>query len=355
MRICTKRWLFRDVIGTLTGVWKTYAFGCAPQLASSMNKRFLLVLLLLIAPLARAAEPIAIGVSKNILSLPVVVAHEMGFFKKHQVNVRLHDCVTGSKCLAGMLEGQSDLATATELPVVLQSFKRQDFAIVATFVTTSNDMKILARKTAGIHAPSDLLGKRVAYVQGTASQYFLDTVLVYSGIDPQRVNRQPMQVDEVVKAMQQGQLDAVCLWEPYVSLIEAHDEPAFQLLPVPRLYIETFNLIASQRTLENRPQDIQRILMALKEGIQFIENSPESAISLLVKRLNVPSAVIERVWGDYRFRLSLGKFLPRTMDGQARWALRAGHAPRNARQPNALDLLDTRFLLAVDPQSVTIP
>lgn len=320
-----------------------------------MKKYLLAVALLMSSFQGVAKESVTLGVSLNILSLPVVVAHEQAFFKKHNVKVEVHDCPTGAKCLASMLDGKVDMATATELPVVLAGFKRQDFSIVATFATTTNDLKILAHAKANIKSPLDLQGKRVAFVPGTASQYFLDTVLIYNGVDPRWVTRQAMPVDEAVREMVEGNLDAVCLWEPYISIIREKASSKVSLVPVPRLYIETFNLIANETMIKHRPKDIQRILMAIKESIAFIENNPKASAALLEKRLNVPRHLIEAVLDDYRFKLSLAKSLPRTMDGQARWAIRAGHAPAQATQPNTLDLLDPTFLLAVDPQAVTVP
>ncbi|HEX4842893.1 MAG TPA: ABC transporter substrate-binding protein [Limnobacter sp.] len=320
-----------------------------------MKKHLLLTLLLFVIAKAQAMEPVRLGVSKNILSLPVVVAQQKGFFRKHGVTVNILDCPSGAKCMANMLEGQSDMATATELPVVLHGFKRQDFAIVATFVSSSNDLKVLAKVSANIKSPLDLEGKRVAFIPGTASQYFLDTVLIYNGVDPQRVHRQPMSIDEAVKAMGEGKLDAVSLWEPHMSIMRKAGGKQVQLVPVPRLYIETFNLIASERMIQQRPQDIPRILMAVRDGIAFIEDNPKAASALLVDRLGVDLATIESVLDDYRFKLSLNKSLPRTMDGQARWAMRAGHAPENAKQPNMLTLLAPQFLQAVDPHAVTVP
>ena len=64
-----------------------------------------------------------------------------------------------------MLDAGADLATAAELVVTLGSFSRADLAIIATISASSHQIKLIARRSAGVTAPSQLRGKRVGTVQ----------------------------------------------------------------------------------------------------------------------------------------------------------------------------------------------
>ncbi|MGV3467590.1 ABC transporter substrate-binding protein [Limnobacter sp.] len=316
--------------------------------------RATLFLSLLCSSIASHAAPLRIGVSETLLSLPLYVAEAEGFFQKRGVNVEFVNCVGGNRCVKNMLEGQTELATATELPVVFNSFIRSDFAILTSFVSVANDLKVVARTEAKITEPGKLRDKTLGYVKGGASQYVLDLVLVYNGIDPDTVKLKAITPETALTALANKEVDALCIWEPFASRIELELGTDVQLVPIPKLYTETFNLIAMQSTIKARPQELERIVQALKDSTQFIQTHPEKAKALAAKRLRVPMTLIDKIFDDYRFRLSLNRSLPRTMEGQGRWAQREGHVPSNLPQPNYTSFLYPAFLKTVDPSAVSL-
>lgn len=316
--------------------------------------RAALFLSLWLLSLAAHAAPLRIGVSETLLSLPLYVAEAEGFFQKRGVNVEFVNCVGGNRCVKNMLEGQTELATATELPVVFNSFIRSDFAILTSFVSVANDLKVVARTEAKITEPGKLRDKTLGYVKGGASQYVLDLVLVYNGIDPDTVKLKAITPETALTALANKEVDALCIWEPFASRIELELGTDVQLVPIPKLYTETFNLIAMQSTIKARPQELERIVQALKDSTQFIQTHPEKVKALAAKRLRVPMTLIDKIFDDYRFRLSLNRSLPRTMEGQGRWAQREGHVPSNLPQPNYTSFLYPAFLKTVDPSAVSL-
>lgn len=316
--------------------------------------RAALFLSLWLLSLAAHAAPLRIGVSETLLSLPLYVAEAKGFFQKRGVNVEFVNCIGGNRCVKNMLDGQTDMSTATELPVVFNSFLRNDFAILSSFVSVSNDLKVLARTDAKITEPGKLRDKTLGYVKGGASQYVLDLVLVYNGIDPDTVKLKAITPETALTALANKEVDALCIWEPFASRIELELGTDVQLVPIPKLYTETFNLIAMQSTIKARPQELERIVQALKDSTQFIQTHPEKAKALAAKRLRVPVTLIDKIFDDYRFRLSLNRSLPRTMEGQGRWAQREGHVPSNLPQPNYTSFLYPAFLKTVDPSAVSL-
>jgi len=309
---------------------------------------------LLLSSFAAHAAPLRIGVSETLLSLPLYVAEAEGFFQKRGVNVEFVNCIGGNRCVKNMLDGQTDMSTATELPVVFNSFSRSDFAILTSFVSVANDLKVVARTDAKITEPGKLRDKTLGYVKGGASQYVLDLVLVYNGIDPDTVKLKAITPETALTALANKEVDALCIWEPFASRIELELGTDVQLVPIPKLYTETFNLIAMQSAIKARPQELERIVQALKDSTQFIQTHPEKVKALAAKRLRVPVTLIDKIFDDYRFRLSLNRSLPRTMEGQGRWAQREGHVPSNLPQPNYTSFLYPAFLKTVDPSAVSL-
>lgn len=300
------------------------------------------------------ATPLKIGVSETILSLPLFVAQAEGHFQKRGVDVEFVSCIGGNRCVRNMLAGETDLSTATELPVVFNSFTRTDFAILTSFVSVSNDLKLVARSELNINKPEKLKGKTLGYVKGSASQYVLDLVLVYNGIDPGKVTLKEIKPESALSALANREVDALCIWEPFVSRIQLELGKDVRLVPIPKLYTETFNLIALNSAVDARPKDMEKIMLALKDSTQFIQNNPEKAKALAAKRLGVPIVLIDKIFDDYRYRLSLNRSLSRTMEGQARWASREGHVDPKLPQPNFTGFVNSQFLKAVEPSAVTL-
>jgi len=316
--------------------------------------RFLLIVGIILGLGVAHAAPLKIGVSETILSLPLFVAQEEGYFQKRGVNVEFVSCVGGNRCVKNMLAGETELATATELPVVFNSFTRTDFAILTSFVSVSNDLKMVARSERNITEPARLKGKTLGYVKGGASQYVLDLVLVYNGIDSGMVTLKEITPESALSALANREVDALCIWEPFASRIQQELGNDVQLVPIPKLYTETFNLIAMNRVVKARPKDMEKIVLALKDSTQYIQSNPDKAKALAAKRLGVSMVLINKIFDDYRYRLSLNRSLRRTMEGQARWASREGHVDPSLAQPNFTGFVNPQFLKAVDPSAVTL-
>jgi hypothetical protein len=51
-----------------------------------------------------------------------------------------------------VLDGAADLGTSSDAVVMFTSFNRTDLAVVSTFVTSRNDVKLVARKDRGVAA-----------------------------------------------------------------------------------------------------------------------------------------------------------------------------------------------------------
>ncbi|HEX4856168.1 MAG TPA: ABC transporter substrate-binding protein, partial [Limnobacter sp.] len=264
-------------------------------------------------------------------------------------------CMGGNRCLKNMLDGQTDLATVAEFPVVLTSFSRSDYAVLSTFVTASNNVKVIVRSSRKVVEPSQLRNLKVGYIKGGTSHYMLDLLLVYSGVDPKTVDMKPLTADNALVALRNGEVDAVSIWEPYASRILLEMKNEVSPLSTPKLYTETFNLVALQSAIRTRPQDLQNVIAALKDSNEYIRANPDKAEAVIADRFDLPSATIRRIMSDYRFNLSLNRALLRTMEGQARWAIREGHASGNTEQPNLGGYLYPVLLRRVDAAAVSLP
>ena len=288
---------------------------------------------------ARSADMV-FAVSRTALSLPIYVAESQGYFVAEGVSLRVAECLGGVRCMRRLLEGDVELATASDLPVMFNSFVRSDYAVVATFVTASNDVKLIARRSAGISAAAHLEGKRVGTVKGASSHYFLDAFLLFHGVDPKRVQAVDIAQENMVAALRNREVDALAMWEPYGWLAARAVGADAVLLPDPQIYTETFNLITTRRVLKERGDDVVRALRALAKAQRFIAERPREAQNILKQRLGMDEDFIQWVWKDLDFRLALDQSLITTLEAEARWALREGHVAPGQTAPNYLRFVE---------------
>ena len=306
-------------------------------------------------PLATQAAELVMAVARSPLSLPVFVAEAQGYFNEEGVALRSIDCVGGQACMKLMFGGSAQLATTSDLPIMFNSFERSDYAVLATFVSATHDTKLLARSGAGIASARQLAGKRVATVARSSSHYYLDAFLLYHGVDPALVTIVPMPADRMPDALRSGQVDAVAVYEPWAWLSrQALGAEAALVLPNPRIYTLSFNLVTERRTIAARDEELQRTLRALSRAVRFIQEQPAAAQDVMKRRLQLDQAFVQWVWPHLNYRLGLDQSLVTTIENEARWALREGHVPASRPMPKVLDLLAPDTLRKAVPGAVTI-
>ncbi len=300
---------------------------------------------------AAADDALRIAASRAPVSLPLYVAQRRGFFADEHLDVAIADCIGGSRCLRELLAGRADVATTSEMPVVLAAFSHADVAIVATMVHATDNLKLIARRASGVTRSEQLDGRKVGVIAGTASQYLLETHLFGVGVDPRHVTMVPLQAEEAVAALASGRIDAVAVWEPYgYAALHGPDAPGLRL-PLGGGYIESYNLVGGRALFARGDAVVARLLRAVDRAEQFILAHPAEAQAVLRETLALDEHFVDWVWGGLSFRLSLDQALLTTMDGEVRWAQREGHVAEGAR-PNVFTLIHAGPLKSVKPGSV---
>lgn len=331
--------------------------GCGlrrPHRLRTRVSRLVSAIVLGLAAAAGAAQELTIAVSRTPLSLPVFVAEAQKYFAEEGVAVVTRECIGGNRCIKLLLDGEVPLATASEMPVMFSSLSRSDFAIIATFVTSRRDVKLIARKSAGIATAADLSGKRIGTVKGTSAHYFLDLYLLFNAVDPNAVSLVALAPERIAVALRDGTVDAAAIWEPFANRSARALAGDGVVMPSARIYTTTFNLLASRKTITEREADLVKVLRALARAQRFIRAQPQQAQAILKQRLQEDQAYIDATWADYDFRLSLDQPLVSTLEGQARWAVREAQVPRDTRVPNYLQFVAPAPLRKAEPAAVTL-
>ena len=270
------------------------------------------------------AEPLVLAVSPGPVSLPIYVAQARGLFRDEGLDLALRPCASGRECYKWLADGQVEVATAAELVVATGAASRHDLAIVATISASSYQIKLVARRSARIEQAPQVRGKRVGTVPGSSAQYFLDNWLVFNDIRPDAVHVVGLAPDQLVPALEARDVDAIAIWEPLAAQAAQALGGDAVTFASPRVYTQHFNLVSARTTIARREADVERLLRALVRAQRLIRDDPAAARALLAERLHVTPAIAAAVMEGQDYRVRLDQSLVTTMQGQARWAARAG-------------------------------
>jgi sulfonate transport system substrate-binding protein len=277
-----------------------------------------------IKPPLFAAPPsnsIVIAVSQTPLSAPFFIAQEMGIFKRYDLTIKLQPCIGGAACAKSLFEHKVDLATASESVVMFNAFKQTNFKIITSFVESDNDLKLLTLLSNNISSIHNLIGKKVGVVKTSASEFYLDTLLIVNHIDPHTIKKMYLSPQQLKDQLLTHQVDAISSWEPIGYETEMLSGSKLINLGIPGIYQLSFNLLANTPISTAFAEQNIRILQALDEAITWINNNPVMARTVIAKQLNLPVEQLAWSWHDYSFRLSLSNALLSNLQLQARWAI----------------------------------
>ena len=245
------------------------------------------------------------------------------------------------------------MGTVADLPIVLDSFKRDDFAILATILDSAEHAKALARKDRNINTPPDLIGRKIATTIGTTAHFFLITFFVLNGLDSSEVEIVDLKPKEMVEAIVNGEVDAIFTWEPNILHSQEVLGDKAIILPSQVGYLATFNLVAKKDFIAHNPELIVRILKALAKAEEFIKDNRQESIDIIATRLKTDKQSIDELWDGCQFRLSLSQPLLVTMEDQERWAIK-NNLTDKTEVPNYLDYIYLDALKEVKPEAIGI-
>ncbi len=271
------------------------------------------------------AEKIVFGVETSLLTAPVWIAENKGYFQEQGLDVEIKEFDSGRAALAAMLkEGNPenlDMVTAAQTPVMFNSFARDDYAIISAMVTSINDLKVIARKDKGIQHPSHLKGKKIGITKGSTGHYFLYLFLDYYGLKFSDVEAVDMKAGELAQAIVDGRVDAISTWEPHISKARKQLGENALVTDIRYLFREDFYFISYKNFIAKNPIALERFLKAIDKAEEFIKENRAESIGIVSERLKLDKKAADSLWDDYNYRLVLDQSIVKTLQEEAKWAI----------------------------------
>ncbi len=282
------------------------------------------------------------------------IAEDQRFFGQNGLNMTFRKYDSGAGSLAGMMNGEADLAVGTtEFPLVGRAFRKAGIRMIAS-IAKSELIYLVGRKDRGIEKASDLRGKRIGTTLGTIAEFHLGRFLELNGMNMKDVVLIDVKTPaEWVNAVVNGDIDAVATAQPYAR--SARERlGANAVFWSAQSHQPQYALISSTAEwISQHPELVKRFVKALAEAEEYLIRHPAEAGAIVQARLDLDAAYIETGWTQNQFSATLDQSLILAMEDEARWMM-ANNLTAERTVPNFLEYVYEDALKAVKPRAVNI-
>jgi len=211
------------------------------------------------------------------------IADQQGFFKKRGANVKLQWFPKYTDSLDAFAAGKLDANCQTwgdSMGPLEKGLPMK--AIIVNDNSYGNDAMI---GQPGINSVKDLKGKAVATELGTVDHFLMLKALEANGMKESDVHFTNIAVQDCPNAMLSKRVDAAVMWQPSLDKVLKGVKGSKMLysskdLPgsIPDLLMMNSDIVAK------RPADVQKIVDAWYDAIDWWKKNPDAAVAILAKR-----------------------------------------------------------------------
>ncbi|GAA0511391.1 sulfonate ABC transporter substrate-binding protein [Saccharopolyspora subtropica] len=151
---------------------------------------------------------------------PLHLAVRNGYFQQEGLTVEIVSAPDGSAALASTIGGDYDITYSSYVPFFqAQARGIADLRIVADCASaTPNSTMIMTAPGSKVRTPQDLAGRKIAISgPGTISELLVKATMRAYGVDFGKVDFVPVPFINMPAALQQKQVDAALLTEPFLT------------------------------------------------------------------------------------------------------------------------------------------
>jgi NitT/TauT family transport system substrate-binding protein len=194
-------------------------------------------------------------------------------------DVRYRD--TSLEGFFAMAAGRLDGVVSTIDTMVLYLKTGKEFQYVLALDDSKGGDGLVARKE--IKSVKDLKGKKVAFSEGSVSQFFLNVLLKEAGLTQKDVEAVNMKPEDAGAAFVAEKVDAAVTWEPWLS--KGKSAPHGQLLvdssKTPGLITDV--LIFRSDVIAKRGKEIQGVVNAWNKAVAFWEKNKTEGNEIMAR------------------------------------------------------------------------
>jgi len=229
---------------------------------------------------------------------PWAIALDQGYFKKRGVDVTgLLSSDGGGTTIRNMMA--SDMPyTETALSAALAAIHDGlDLKIVDGAVNTAADLVWVVKPNSPLKNIHDLVGKKIAYTRASSTTQILGLgALEAASVDPSKVKMLSLgTIGGGLTALDEGAVDAAPELEPTYSRNAAKYRVLFSVADVMPPVTQHVGVV-SEKFLKEHPDEVKALILARRDGVEFMKAHPHQAVAIVAKAYDMPPAIIENAF-----------------------------------------------------------
>jgi NitT/TauT family transport system substrate-binding protein len=215
------------------------------------------------------------------------VALDRGYYRARGLEVELQNSKGSGDSLAKVDTGRADIGLADAVVVIPRIAQGARVKIVGA-VFDLTPLNIWTRKDTGITKPKDLEGRTLAAPPGDAQRQLFPAFARMTGIDESKVRWLTIEPAAKFVALSEKRADAVpdyTTGQPFWEKAVGKDN--LVRMPWSQYGFDTYSMsiIASERTINERPQVLRDFLAASYQGWRDVMENPKAALEIFKKRV----------------------------------------------------------------------
>jgi NitT/TauT family transport system substrate-binding protein len=231
----------------------------------------------------------------NVVHMPVVVAIDLGLYKKYGVDVSTVALDGGVKVYRAMLSGNIDVAMA---PAAVTAVGISKGAKVKAILSNTDKFEASMVVRDNVKTMADLKGKRIGIQQpGGFADILSKNVLRAAKIDPKDVHFVTIATEDV-PALVADQVDTAILHVEQEMLAK---EKVPSLHAVARMWVlqphTVYNFLdVTEKTIQDKPKALEGFVKANIEATRIMYTDKARVLPILVKHTGYPEKVISETY-----------------------------------------------------------
>jgi NitT/TauT family transport system substrate-binding protein len=250
--------------------------------------------------IAQGAAPVTLdfaGTTTWLGQAPIMAAIDKGYFKDEGITVNFQSILASSDRMAALNSGAvafSNLGRGAVLAAMARGNK--SFYYFGNIDQAPGQEGCWAGP--GINSFQDLKGKPVA--ANTSAELTLNGLLAASHMPRSDIQYMELPPNEMVVALSKRDVDAVCVWEPFLGKAKAA-VPNGKLLGTD-MDTATYKkygtvasadlLIISRKLVDEHPDVAKKLAAAIFKGVDYINKSPDDAAKTIAHYFGQPPEVV---------------------------------------------------------------
>jgi len=305
-------------------------------------------------PAMADSTPLTIATGWGAMDGAVIIAQEKGFFKEQGLKTTILSTTGDKPIFQAYVQGKADVMCNNSFRTVRSNLDPSDHVIIGTLSYTDNQLKLLARKSAGITMISDLKGKKIAVPQASFSHFYLEKFLLFNGLTLNDIEEVFVGKKKIAGTIERGLVHATMQHGVPIAETKKILGEDYVIFQNPVIHRKTCQLLVPRKWVTQHREQAKGMLRAFLKAEEFMKTHMEESIEILAKAKKYDVREMARtVRHEMNYYLSLKQSIFTELEGMEIWALDNNAVERKTPR-NYLDMIDYSLLEEIDPKRVTI-